>query len=192
MREPRSFQENSFYHLISRGNSQDIFLFLRDYKKFLFNLGKYAKKFDLNIVAFALMPNHVHLLVKQESQHTISKFMQSLMTSYATYFNLKHNRTGHLLQGRFKHVLVETDEYLVHVSRYIHLNPSSAGIVRKPEDYPWSSYKHFLGLDKLTFIDKKPILAYFSRKNPVGDYQDFVNSQIDYQREISIQKLFAE
>ena len=138
------------------------------------------------------MPNHIHLLVHQESETPISKFMQTLNTAYSMYFNLKHRHIGHLFQGKFKYVLVETDEYLVHLSRYIHLNPASAGIVKKPEDYQWSSYNHYLNIDKLEFIEEKPILSYFSSKNLLDDYKDFVESRIDYQREISLQKLFLE
>lgn len=118
--------------------------------------------------------------------------MQSAITSYAAYFNLKHKRAGHLFQGRFKHIQIVTDEHLVHVSRYIHLNPTSAGIVKKPEDYPWSSYRHYLGQEKLNFINEKPILGYFAKKNPVKEYQEFVDAQIDYQRDLSLQKLFLE
>ena len=192
MRQNRFFQKDYYYHLINRGNNQDIFLFKRDYKRFTSKLEYYSKKFLISIVAYALIPNHIHLLVKQGSEGTVSKFMQSLTTSYAAYFNNKHHRTGHLFQGRFKHIVVETDGYLVHLSRYIHLNPSSARLVSKPENYPWSSYRCYLDLEETNFINKKPILDYFSIKDKVMDYREFVDSRIDYQKEISIQKLFLE
>ncbi|OGY26930.1 MAG: hypothetical protein A2Z11_02615 [Candidatus Woykebacteria bacterium RBG_16_43_9] len=192
MRSPRFFQENSFYHIISKGNNQNVFLYQRDYKKFLFNLNKYSQKFQLTIIAYVLMPNHIHLLLKQSTAQAISKFMQSTMTSYATYFNFKHRRRGHLFQGRFKHIPVDQEEYLTHLSRYIHLNPSSASLVKKPEYYEWSSYRYYLDLEKTAFVDKKTILNYFSAKNPVEDYKLFVESRIDYQKDISLQKLFLE
>jgi REP element-mobilizing transposase RayT len=192
VRQPRFFQENSYYHIVNWGNNQNVFLHQRDYRKFLFGLEKYSKKFSISVLVYALMPDHIHLLVKQKPREAISKFMQSLMTSHVTYFNNKHRRYGHLFQGRFKHVVVDTDEYLVHLSRYIHLNPSSSSIVRKPEDYLWSSYRAYLGLEGVGFVTKRVILSYFSSKDPVGDYKQFVESRIDYQKEISLQKLFLE
>jgi len=192
MREPRIFTQDFYYHLIAKGNNQDIFVHKWDFDSFLRNLSKYSKKFLVKILAFVLMPNHVHLLVKQTSVASLSKFMQVLTTSYANYFNLRYKRSGHLFQGRFKHVPVDTDEYLLHLSRYIHLNPTNSALVKRPENYVWSSFRCYLGLDKLDFIDKKTILDYFGKKGPVKDYQEFVDSRIDYQREINLQKLLLE
>ncbi|OGY29575.1 MAG: hypothetical protein A3F35_02755 [Candidatus Woykebacteria bacterium RIFCSPHIGHO2_12_FULL_45_10] len=192
MRPPRNFVQGDYYHLICRGNNQNIFLGNKDYIRFLENLDNYSGKFSIKIFSFALMPNHVHLLVRQDSEIPISKFMQVLTTAHANYFNLKHRRTGHLFESRFKHIGVETDEYLVHLSRYIHLNPSSANIVTKPESYPWSSYRTFLKLEALNFVDRDTVLGYFSSKNPIRDYQEFVESRINYQKDISYQKLLLE
>lgn len=192
MRDLRYFEENSYYHLINRGNNQDIFLVSKDYRRFIQTLAVYSKKFNIKILAFALMPNHVHLLVQQKSEIPLSKFMQVLFTSYAGYFNLKYKRHGHLLQNRFKAILVAEDSYLVHVSRYIHLNPSSASLVKQPEAYPFSSYRHYLGIDNLAFIDKSEVLGYFSSNNPAKDYQEFVTTRVNYQKEISLQKLLQE
>ena len=138
------------------------------------------------------MPNHIHLLVAQELETPVSKFMQSLNTAYVMYFNLKHSRAGHLFQGKFKYIAVDTEEYLTHLSRYIHLNPSSAEIVSKPQDYPWSSYRYYLDLEESDFIEANEVLGYFSKKNPVKDYREFVESRIDYQKEISLQKFLLE
>jgi len=189
----RDFSPNSFYHIISRGNNEQlIFLHKRDYTRYLSCLEKYSRKFLIKISAFCLMSNHTHLLLKEGADPFISEFMHDFNTAYTMYFNLKHSRSGHLFEGPFKHILIETDEYLTHLSRYIHLNPTSAGLARKPEDYPWSSYRHYLGLEDLDFIDDEPILSYFPRKNPRKGYQEFVESRIDYQRELALQKLFLE
>lgn len=192
MRTKRQFQENSFYHIITRGNNKNIFLDKRDYLRFLKNLEKYSKKFSVRVISFALMPNHVHLLVQQTTSTAISIFMQSLTTAFVVYSNLKHRKKGHLFEGRFKSIEVTTDEYLVHLSRYIHLNPSSAQLVPQPEDYPWSSYRCYLGTEVLSFLDMSIILGYFNSKNPLKDYKEFVTSRVDYQKEISLQKLFLE
>lgn len=138
------------------------------------------------------MPNHIHLLIKIDEKLTISDFMQALNTAYAKYFNARHSVSGHLFEGPYKHALVETDEYFVHLSRYIHLNPTSSGLVKRPEDYEWSSYRHFLNIEKSNFVEKLPILNYFSSDNPTADYKEFIESRVDYQKEISLQKLFLE
>lgn len=187
----RDFFEDGVYHLITRGNNkQNIFLYKKDYLRYLHYLNKYSQKFSIKIFAYCLMPNHTHLLVRQ-SNTAISTFMQAINTAFAKYFNVRHSQVGHLFQGPFRHVPVDTDEYLLHLSRYIHLNPSSAGLVRKPEDYAWSSYRHYFGLEKIPFVDEKPILSYYS-KDKTNQYKKFVESRIDYQRELSIAKLFLE
>ncbi len=96
--------------------------------------------------------------------------MQTLTTAYANYFNLRYHRTGHLFEARFKHVDVTTDEYLVHLSRYIHLNPSSAGLVKKPEEYPWTSYRHYLGIEEMSFVDER-LTCLFLEKRSSGRLQ---------------------
>src|SRR3972149_7368920 len=109
MRKPRYFEPDNFYHIISRGNNkQAIFIFRRDYLRYLFNLEKYAREFLIKILAYCLMPNHVHLLLKQGSEKSVSKFMQTLNTAYTMYFNTRHSRTGHLFEGPFKHIPIET------------------------------------------------------------------------------------
>lgn len=191
MRAPRVFFKDSYFHLITRSN-QTIFTGKRDYLRYIENLSKYSKKFSVKILAFALMPNHVHLLVQQLTDSPLSKFVQVQNTAYVNYFNLRFKRYGSLFQSHFRALMIDSDEYLVHVSRYIHLNPSSAQLVLKPEDYFWSSYRIYLGLDDSDFVDKKTVLTYFSSKDQVQDYRDFVASRIDYQKEISLQKLLID
>jgi REP element-mobilizing transposase RayT len=192
MRQSRYFQKDSYYHLITRGNNQNLFIDKWDFIRFLKILEKYLSKFSIRLLCYVLMPNHIHLLVQQTSNQTLSNFMHSLTTSYVVYFNSKYKKKGHLFEGRYKHIEITTDEYLVHLSRYIHLNPSSAGLVKTPENYPWSSYRHYLGLEREKFVDERVVLGYFSSKNAVSDYKYFVESRIDYQKEISFQKLFLE
>lgn len=192
MRQPRYFQKDSYYHLITRGNNQNIFIDKWDFIRFLKILEKYLSKFSIRLLCYALIPNHVHLLVQQTSDQNPSNFMHNLKTSYVVYFNSKYKKKGHLFEGRYKYVEITTNEYLVHLSRYIHLNPSSAGLVEKPEGYVWTSYKHYLGLEKSSFVDESTILTYFSKKDKVADYKEFVESRINYQKEISVQKLFLE
>ena len=139
------------------------------------------------------MPNHFHLLLKQKEDMGITRFMGLVQNSYTKYFNLKRDRVGSVFQGRFKAVRVSTDEQLIHLSRYIHLNPHSSFIVKSIEElvnYPWSSYSDYLSKRNHQFLEKKIILDFFEKPK---DYRKFVNSQIDYQRELAeIKKLFLE
>ncbi len=144
MRRPRPVIAGGFYHVIQRGNfRQTLFWSEADYLRFLENLETYRETFDYRVHAFCLMTNHVHLLLETKKAN-ISDILQRLMGAYTQYANRRRKRVGHLFQGRTRTILVDTREYLLTLSRYIHLNPVKAGMVRKPEDYTWSSMKAFL------------------------------------------------
>ena len=125
------------------------------------------------------MPNHFHFLLRQKTDDGLSKFVGDLLNSYTKYFNIKNDRVGPLFQGRFRAVLIDNDEQLVHVSRYIHLNPLIANLVSDIESYPWSSYRDYLGLGNNTFVKTAEILDLFKSKE---DYKQFVLDQVDYAR----------
>lgn len=130
----------ALYHVLSRGNERrDIFFDDRDRHLFLNTLGEMSTRFEVEIFAYALMPNHYHLLMRTHRPN-LSRSMQWLGVSYTNRLNARHNRIGHLFQGRFKSILVESDAYLIQLSCYIHRNPLRAGIVRRLADYQWSSY----------------------------------------------------
>jgi putative transposase len=119
----------AFYHVMHRGNAgEDIFISSRDREKFLEYLAISVKRYEIKIHTYCLMTNHYHLLV--ETPHpNLSQAIKWVNVSYAAYFNRKRRRAGHLFQGRFKSILVDADEYLKHLSRYIHLNPLRANMV---------------------------------------------------------------
>lgn len=133
----------------------------------------------IDLYAYCLMPNHFHLLVRQERDRGISQYLANLSNSYSKYFNTKHARVGPLLQGPFKAVLIETDEELLHVSRYIHINPVVSLIIprEKLDSYPWSSFSEYLGKSALPLVNKMPILSHFPS---LDRYRDFVYDQITY------------
>mgnify|MGYP001791863816 CR=1 FL=1 len=115
---PRYLQKDSFYHVYNRGNrKQNIFLQPRDYSRFLERMRDYKDEFGVSVLSYCLMTNHFHFLVKQETELPITFFMLRLGTSYAKYFNIKYGEVGSLFQGRFKAKIIETDEYLLHLSR---------------------------------------------------------------------------
>lgn len=133
----------------------------------------------VTIICYCLMPNHFHLLLRQEEKDGIKQFIQRVSNSFAHYFTVKYKKRGHLFGGNFKAVHVETEEQLFHLSRYIHLNPVTSYIVEKPEDFPYSSYRVYMGRERVDFIDPALVLEHFSS---AVKYEEFVLSQIDYQR----------
>lgn len=139
----------------------------------------------VDILAYCLMPTHMHLILHQLKNGGISWFINLILKSYSKHFNLKHNRKGPLWEGRFKNVLVKTDEQLLHLSRYIHLNPTTAFLVNKPENWRFSSYREWLGLAK-----KNSKICNFSDhiKIDTHSYRKFVNNQTNYQRELAMIK----
>lgn len=139
----------------------------------------------VDIIAYCVMPTHIHLILKQNMEGGISKFMSKILNSYARYFNIKHHRSGPLYDSKFKNVLVLTDEQLLHLTRYFHLNPTSAGLTEKPEDWLYSSYSEYIN-DKTDGICQfRPLFDF-----DINQYQEFVNDRKSYQRELSIIKKF--
>lgn len=175
----------AFYHVIHRGNaSEDIFISERDRERFLEYLAKAVERFGIIIHTYCLMTNHYHMLV-ETPQPNLSQAIKWINVSYAAYFNRKRKRAGHLFQGRFKAILVDADEYLKHLSRYIHLNPLRAKMVDALADYQWSSYRAFIGRVKAPdWLEIDWLLSLFGkkRKPAAKNYQNFVE-------EVDIDKL---
>jgi len=134
----------------------------------------------IEIIAYCIMPTHIHLILKQLKKNGISKFMNNILNSYSRYFNTKHKRKGPLWETRFKNILVETDEYLLHLTRYVHLNPVTANLVDKPEDWQASSYNEYLLKPDNKICEYSDILDI----DPVS-YKKFVSDRISYQKELA-------
>jgi len=135
----------------------------------------------IETVAFCIMPTHIHLLLKQNADGGISEYMKRMLISYTKSFNNMHKRTGPLWASRFKNVLIEDDEQLLHLTRYIHLNPTSAGLAKKPEEWKYSSYNGYISKNNST-LDRK-LFNISPRK-----YRSFVEDRKSYQRQLSIIK----
>lgn len=138
----------------------------------------------IEFLSYSLMPNHFHFLLRQKKDKGISQFMSNFQNSYTRYFNTRHKRTGSLFLDQFKAVRIETEEQLLHVSRYIHLNPYSSFVVKTTKEleiYPWSSLSEYLGLKGENLCEREIVLANF--KNP-KDYRKFVLDQANYQRSL--------
>jgi len=205
------------YHVYNRGiTHQDTFIDPGDYYRALDTLVYYRpEKFSLryshyirltestkqelsfqaqqnsvhlvDLVAYCFMPNHFHLLIQQRTEERISNFLSRFTNSYTRYFNTKRSRIGPLFQGRFKAVRIEGEEQLIHVSRYIHLNPYSAGMVNSASalsGYTYSSYPEYLGLSPYPVCQKVAVLSIVPR----DVYSRFVVGHADYQRELQLIK----
>ena len=169
-----------YYHVYNRGHNKNaIFLQSSDYTRYLQRLEQYLEKHDVTILAYCLMPNHVHFLIRQDGEEAIQQFIHRLHTAYTMYFNKKYNRPGSLFQGRFKARMIDREEYLLHVSRYIHQNPidilQPQGRALRLSKYMWSSYRYYVNPKLLSPIcDTSILLNYFSKRNEKFSYQHFV------------------
>ena len=177
---------DSYYHVYARGASRKpIFRSNDDYSYFLGLFVRYLSRDEvrdkngvpytklhdgIELLAFCLMQNHFHLLIYQKNEHAMQRLMRGIMTSYSRYFNKKYDQSGSLFESRYKASRISTDEYLMHVSRYIHLNPD------KWKSYPYSSIKYYDGEEKPDWISPERILELFSSRHTymefVADYKD--------------------
>lgn len=148
--------------------------------QFFTSLTKYQQKLN-QIIAYCLMPTHIHLVIKQIDNHGISIYLNKVLNSYSRYFNTYHKRKGPLWEQRFKNVLVENDEQLVHLTRYVHLNPVSASLVKKPEHWQFSSYLEYLKNENQFKLCSYEDLLDISPKR----YKKFVKDHVNYQKELS-------
>lgn len=170
----------ALYHITSRGNArQAIFLNREDYINFLRILSSVVKRYHFLLHAYCLMGNHYHLLV-ETPEGNLSKGMRQLNGLYAQGFNQKHQRVGHLLQGRYQSIIVDKENYLLELCRYIVLNPVRAGIVKDPKDYRWSSYLATIGYKRIPGLFTDWILSQFGeeKKKASSLYQSFILSRI--------------
>lgn len=181
----KEYAPESYYHVYSRGVAkQPIFLNGQDYSTFLSLLKRYlgSKKEtsrgrgiypnyreQVELLSFCLMGNHVHLLIYQSNIDGMSKLMKSVMTSYSMYFNRKYKRVGPVFQSRYRASRINQDEYLEHISRYIHLNP------REWESYPYSSFKYYRGEANSDWINPDKILQLFP------DVDQYIEFMRDYE-----------
>ncbi|MEQ8175465.1 MAG: transposase [Syntrophomonadaceae bacterium] len=164
-RKPRSLSSTGIYHIMLRGNERKpVFADDQDKRKFIKIIDIKRCELNFSLYAYCLMDNHVHLLIDTKEHH-ISVIMRGVATRYATYYNWKHDRVGHVFQDRYKSEPVENERYLLAVVRYIHNNPVQAGLANTPEDYEWSSYLAYLSNSAhVPYINRHVVLRLFSDK----------------------------
>lgn len=166
---------------MNRGNARDsIYLVDGDYEIFLEVLKESCRLFQVYISAFCLMSNHYHLLLTTPRAN-LARFMRHLNGVYTQRYNRYHKRDGHLFRGRYKSILVQEDEYLTHLVRYIHLNPIQANLVRDPKNYPWSSHRAYLKAKDEAWLKVTPVLKFFSKslRSARKSYLEFIRGGVD-------------
>lgn len=184
------YVSNSFYHVYNRGwNLTKIFLDDEDYAYFEYILERHlspdplkdskGREFtqfypDIELVAYCLMGNHLHMLIYQREEHAMVKLMKSILVAYTIYFNKKYKRRGALFESTYKAVLIREDTQLMHITRYIHLNHNEYAV------WPYSSYRDYLSTSPRLFIQPTSILELFTSKK---QYREFVADYEDLQRE---------
>src|SRR3989440_11173399 len=175
-RKTRAEVEGGLYHVITRGNNRRrIFDSPSDYGKFLALLAAQKIKLPFFLYAYCLMTNHVHLLIERQKD-SVGQIMHRVLTGYSQYYNRRYQRVGHLLQGRHKAILCQSDQYLAQLVRYIHLNPVRARMVSSPDKYEFSGHRAYLGMPSIGIVDVDPVLRHFGVKKALAreHYREFV------------------
>jgi len=187
-RLPRKYSETGVYHIMVRGNAkQDIFIDEQDKRKFMKTIFQKRAEDRFLLYAYCIMSNHAHLVVK-ESKELISKSMKRITTSYASYFNIKYRRVGHVFQDRFKSEAIKNDSYMLSAIRYVHNNPVKANIARL-KDYPWSSYHEYMDSSakpaeiieilKMFTLDLKQSIEIFKDFSSQVEKREFIDMEPD-------------
>jgi len=168
------------HHVTQRGNNRaDVFFEDEDRRTYLQILKRYAEKTATSIWAFCLMSNHVHLLVVPENPESLAACIGRTNLTYTQFINQKYSRSGRLWQNRFFSTVIDTDQYLWAVARYIELNPVKAGIAKQPQDYGWSSCKKTLGIEPPELVKTHEWLADINRPGYI-EFLRQANAQSDY------------
>ena len=174
------FRRGQYYHLYNRGARRNLLFFTPDnYEYCLHLIQRSHQRHGATVIAYCLMPNHYHFLLRQESDEPLSKFIGVLFNAYVQAVNRQQGRKGTLFEGRFRHAWVDQEEHLIHLCRYIHLNPVQARLVTRPEDWPYSNYLEYIGQRAGILKDE----AFIRDRFPTpGSYRSFVADYRDERR----------
>lgn len=172
------FRPDHYYHIYNRGvDKKRIFFNSENYAYLTSLIKRYSSKYSITVITYCLMPNHYHLLLRQAAEIPLSKFVNVLFNAYVQALNRQQGRSGPLFEGRFKHKWIDREEYLIHLCRYIHLNPVKAGLVTNPGDWPYSNYLEWVGEQHGSLTDHRFVDERFPNRE---SYQQFVADEQDY------------
>jgi REP element-mobilizing transposase RayT len=190
-RRKTSFLTGHYYHIFNRGaNKELIFREAENYHFLLRRVKEASLKFQAAIIAYCLMPNHYHFMLRQDGELLISQFIQGIFNSYSKAFNKAFQRTGTLFEGPYKAVHIDKEDHLLHLCRYIHRNPLEAGLVNDLSDWPYSNYLEWVGKRSGILFDAKFVKAHFIDPD---EYERFVLDYIPTSEEnMVVQKLSFE
>ena len=172
-----TWQPGQVYHIYNRGVQRGTIF--REPENYLFVIGRmkqYAKQFSLGVIAYCLMPNHYHLLLRQDGEEPAGLLPQRVFNSYTKAYNKRYEQTGTLFEHRYRAKLIKSSSHLFHLCRYIHANPVKDGLVAEPSDWPYSNYLEWVGERAGTLVDRDFIRTQFS---DTASYKDFM---LDYLR----------
>ena len=180
-----NFYPTGYYHVYNRGNRKNkIFFDKGDYVYFLTKIKHYKAEYRIRIIAYCLMPNHFHFLIQQMGDASVSEFMRHCIRDYAIFVNNKYRLEGRLFQGPFKAREVQTEEYLLHLSRYIHLNPLDIGITSEElAVYPWSSFQEYIGIRSGTLPEFDSVVEV------IDDYKQYVLEGVEFRIKDELKEL---
>jgi putative transposase len=176
------FHPDGYYHVFNRGANKEKLFLCHDNFGFLIQKMNQFVSFGVGVIAFCLMPNHYHFLLRQKGEYSIDQFIQSIFNSYSKAFNKMYDRKGTLFEGPFKAIKITEDNYLIHLCRYIHRNPLDAGLVKNLRDWPYSNYPEWIDGKTGTPVDQGFNFDYFPA---ASEYERFV---LDYQSPKQLQK----
>ncbi len=180
------FYPGGYYHIYNRGANREIIFFSQQNYEYCIRLmRKFLKRYDLKLIVYCLMPNHYHYIIRQESENGISEYIRDIFNPYVQLINKQQQRKGTLFEGRFKHIHIDREEHLLHLCRYIHLNPVKAGLVDLPEQWLYSNYSEWIGERTDSMTDTTFIIRNFGSP---GKYREFVEG---YWVEKTVHKMVA-
>ncbi|MEW5871789.1 MAG: transposase [Chloroflexota bacterium] len=166
------YDPGQFYHIYNRGaHGVSIFREQDNYLYVLRKVKRYAVDFSLSVIAYCLMPNHYHFLVRQEADHGAGLLPQRVFNSYSKAYNLRYQHSGTLFQGPYQAIHITQESHLLHLCRYIHANPVKDGLVSGLEDWPYSNYLEWIGARPGVLVDREFVQAHFPEP---CSYADFV------------------
>ena len=175
------FLPNHYYHIYNRGaHKANIFRSDAEYVMLLNLIQEKRVDFDISVIAYCLMDNHYHFLLRQDGDAKLNDFMQAVFNIYPKRFNHKYKLSGTLFEGPFQAIMVESEKYLLHLCRYIHRNPVEADMVKNPEQWHYSNYLEFIGKRNGTLVDREFVRENFGSPE---EYRDFVMNYFPSKKE---------
>lgn len=176
----RTTYQKGFFHIMSQGIEKNkIFKTNKEKEKYVHLIEKYLKDYDISIIAYCVMTNHVHLLIYTNDILEISKFMKVLNSSYGTFYNKINNRVGFVYRNRFQSQYIYDNSYLKNCIKYIHMNPVKANMVKSESEYNFSSYNSYIENKENSIINKEKIIDIFQKKEYIKEFKQLKDEEIE-------------